>query len=132
MRAAIYSFGSITVLPWKNDARLPCRSVGKTEPEWLTQGQQVATSGRYVMNFFNDYKNNFKKNFVIRYRYKILNDGSLQIVNLIRNDSGNYTCKVENRYGSDAIIHRLTVQGFTFFFFSLLFDFSNSYFEILF
>lgn len=43
----------------------------------------------------------------------MLSEGSLQIMDLHREDSGNYTCYVKNRHGSDQITHRLTVQGET-------------------
>ncbi|KAK2587184.1 hypothetical protein KPH14_002930 [Odynerus spinipes] len=90
VRAAIYSFGVVLVVPWKQDVTLPCQSVGKPEPSvtWKQWGQTVKPSARITM----------------------LPDGSLQITELHREDSGNYTCFVENRHGSDQITHRLTVQ----------------------
>ncbi|XP_011345914.1 Down syndrome cell adhesion molecule-like protein Dscam2 isoform X3 [Ooceraea biroi] len=90
VRAAIYSFGTVLVVPWKQDVTLPCQSVGKPEPSviWKQWGQIV-------------------KPFA---RVSIHPDWSLQIVDLHREDSGNYTCFVENRHGSDQITHRLTVQ----------------------
>lgn len=93
MRAAIYSFGSTLVVPWKQDVLLPCKWVGKPEPTvtWKQWGQVL----RYSSSS----------------RVSLENDGSLQIRELHREDSGNYTCQVENRYGSDQITHRLTVQG---------------------
>ncbi|XP_068082192.1 cell adhesion molecule Dscam2 [Anabrus simplex] len=90
VQAAIYSFGSVIVVPWKQDTRLPCRHVGKPEPNisWKQWGQLLKPSPRF----------------------KVQADGSLQITDLHRDDSGNYSCLVENRYGSDHITHRLTVQ----------------------
>ncbi|KAK6620098.1 hypothetical protein RUM44_006498 [Polyplax serrata] len=90
VRAAIYSFGVKVVQPWKSDVRLPCRSVGKPEPSlvWKQWNQALKSSARY----------------------KIHSDGTLQIVNLMRDDSGNYSCFVENVHGSDSIIHYLQVQ----------------------
>lgn len=47
-------------------------------------------------------------------------------MDLHREDSGNYTCYVKNRHGSDQITHRLTVQGETFLFlFSIMYILSN-------
>lgn len=91
VRAAIYSFGTVLVVPWKKDVMLPCESVGKPEPSiiWKQWGQIVKPSARVSLHI----------------------NGSLQIVDLHREDSGNYTCFVENRHGSDQITHRLTVQG---------------------
>ncbi|XP_031783300.1 Down syndrome cell adhesion molecule-like protein Dscam2 isoform X4 [Nasonia vitripennis] len=92
VRAAIYSFGQILVVPWKQDVTLPCQRVGKPEPTvtWKQWGQVIR--------------------FGASSRVTLENDGSLQIRDLHREDSGNYTCFVENRYGSDKITHRLTVQ----------------------
>ncbi|XP_076235762.1 cell adhesion molecule Dscam2 [Calliopsis andreniformis] len=90
VRAAIYSFGAMLVVPWKQDVTLPCQNVGKPEPSvtWKQWGQIVKSSARV----------------------SLLLDGSLQIMDLHREDSGNYTCYVENVHGSDHIMHRLTVQ----------------------
>ncbi|XP_039305921.1 Down syndrome cell adhesion molecule-like protein Dscam2 isoform X4 [Solenopsis invicta] len=92
VRAAIYSFGTTLIVPWKQDVTLPCQSVGKPEPSVIWKqsgkGQIVKPSARVSLH----------------------PDGSLQITELHREDSGNYTCFVENRHGSDQITHRLTVQ----------------------
>ncbi|XP_029162197.1 Down syndrome cell adhesion molecule-like protein Dscam2, partial [Nylanderia fulva] len=88
VRAAIYSFGTVLVVPWKQDVMLPCESVGKPSIIWKQWGQIVKPSARVSLHI----------------------NGSLQIVDLHREDSGNYTCFVENRHGSDQITHRLTVQ----------------------
>lgn len=91
VRASVYSFGTVLVVPWKQVVTLPCQSVGKPEPSvtWKQWGQIVKSSARV----------------------SLLQNGSLQIMDLHREDSGNYTCYVENRHGSDHITHRLTVQG---------------------
>ncbi|XP_031846326.1 cell adhesion molecule Dscam2 isoform X2 [Nomia melanderi] len=90
VRASVYSFGTVLVVPWKQVVTLPCQSVGKPEPSvtWKQWGQIVKSSARV----------------------SLLQNGSLQIMDLHREDSGNYTCYVENRHGSDHITHRLTVQ----------------------
>ncbi|XP_058789231.1 cell adhesion molecule Dscam2-like isoform X3 [Phymastichus coffea] len=92
VRAAIYSFGETLVVPWKQDVLLPCKRVGKPEPTvtWKQWGQVIK--------------------FGSSSRVTLESDGSLSIRDLHREDSGNYTCFVENRYGSDQITHRLTVQ----------------------
>lgn len=91
VRAAIYSFGSVLVVPWKQTVTLPCQSVGKPEPTvvWKRLNQQVKPTSKVSLQI----------------------DGSLQITDLYREDSGNYSCMVENRHGSDQITHRLSVQG---------------------
>ncbi|XP_018371900.1 PREDICTED: Down syndrome cell adhesion molecule-like protein Dscam2 isoform X2 [Trachymyrmex cornetzi] len=88
VRAAIYSFGTTLIVPWKQDVTLPCQSVGKPSINWKQWGQIVKPSARVSLH----------------------TDGFLQITELHREDSGNYTCFVENRHGSDQITHRLTVQ----------------------
>ncbi|KAG8038992.1 hypothetical protein G9C98_003299 [Cotesia typhae] len=86
--AAIYSFGMSPIVPWKQDVTLPCQSVGKPSLLWKQWGQVVKASGRIT----------------------IRTDGSLHIADLHREDSGNYTCHVENQHGSDQITHKLIVQ----------------------
>ncbi|XP_050583479.1 cell adhesion molecule Dscam2-like isoform X5 [Bombus affinis] len=90
VRAAVFSFGAVLVVPWKQNVTLPCQSVGNPEPSvtWKQWGQIVKSSNRV----------------------SLLTEGSLQIMDLHREDSGNYTCYVKNRHGSDQITHRLTVQ----------------------
>ncbi|XP_044016307.1 Down syndrome cell adhesion molecule-like protein Dscam2 isoform X2 [Aphidius gifuensis] len=88
VHAAIYSFGMSAIVPCKQDVTLSCQSVGKPSILWKQWGQIVKTSGRITIH----------------------NDGSLHISDLHREDSGNYTCHVENSHGSDQITHRLTVQ----------------------
>ncbi|XP_048270397.1 Down syndrome cell adhesion molecule-like protein Dscam2 isoform X5 [Bombus terrestris] len=90
VRAAVFSFGTVLVVPWKQNVTLPCQSVGNPEPSvtWKQWGQIVKSSNRV----------------------SLLTEGSLQIMDLHREDSGNYTCYVKNRHGSDQITHRLTVQ----------------------
>ncbi|XP_034170916.1 cell adhesion molecule Dscam2 isoform X3 [Osmia lignaria lignaria] len=90
VRAAIYSFGTVLVVPWKQNVTLPCQSVGNPEPSvtWKQWSQIVKPSSRV----------------------SLLPEGSLQIMDLHREDSGNYTCYVKNRHGYDQITHRLTVQ----------------------
>ncbi|XP_076760631.1 cell adhesion molecule Dscam2 isoform X3 [Xylocopa sonorina] len=90
VRASIYSFGAVLVVPWKQNVTLPCQTVGNPEPSvtWKQWGQIVKSNSRM----------------------SLLPEGSLQVMDLHREDSGNYTCYVKNRYGSDQITHRLTVQ----------------------
>ncbi|XP_043281864.1 Down syndrome cell adhesion molecule-like protein Dscam2 isoform X2 [Venturia canescens] len=91
VRAAIYSFGTTPVVPWKQDVALPCRSVGIPTPSvtWKQGGHIIKPPSKGT---------------------SVHSDGSLHITNLHRGDSGNYTCHVENRHGADQITHRLTVQ----------------------
>lgn len=88
VHAAIHSFGMSATVPWKQDVTLPCQSVGKPSLLWKQWGQIVKASGRISIH----------------------TDGSLHISDLHREDSGNYTCHVENPHGSDQITHKLIVQ----------------------
>lgn len=83
----------VFVVPWKQDITLPCQSVGKPEPSttWKQRGSQIVKPSAKIS-------------------VQVVN-GSLKMSELQRDDSGNYTCIVENKYGSDQITHRLTVQG---------------------
>ncbi|GLG93649.1 Down syndrome cell adhesion molecule-like protein Dscam2 [Gryllus bimaculatus] len=90
VQAAIYSFDSVIVVPRKQNTQLPCKHVGKPDPtvSWRQMSQQLKLSARL----------------------KVQSDGSLQIADLREEDNGNYTCHVENTYGSDRISHKLIVQ----------------------
>nr|CAD7456230.1 unnamed protein product [Timema tahoe] len=90
VKAAIYSFGILIVVPWKQETRLPCRHVGKPDPRvnWKQWGQPLKLSARL----------------------KVAGDGALVVTDLRRDDSGNFSCHVENRHGSDHITHKLIVQ----------------------
>ena len=40
-----------------------------------------------------------------------LSNGSLAIVDVRTSDTGNYTCRAENRHGADEIVVSLVIQG---------------------
>lgn len=89
--AKIGSFPEKITVNRKTDVRLPCRTVGIPTPEreWKLRNQKLVESNRI----------------------KILPDGSLDIKNTMPTDSGNYTCRVENIYSTDELIHELYVTA---------------------
>jgi len=44
-------------------------------------------------------------------RHTVLKNGSLYMVAVIGTDADNYTCRAQNKYGSDVITYSLSVQG---------------------
>lgn len=44
-------------------------------------------------------------------RVRQLPEGSLFIAGVARDDAGDYTCTVENQFGTDTVTHKLTVHG---------------------
>ena len=40
-----------------------------------------------------------------------LSNGSLAIVDVRASDTGNYTCRAENRHGADEVVISLVIQG---------------------
>lgn len=90
--ARITSFGGHVVRPWRGSATLACNAVGDPTREWYkgTTEQIRADAARNV---------------------QILSTGELVLSNLQSQDSGNYTCQVENSQGSDKLHYTLTVQG---------------------
>ena len=44
-------------------------------------------------------------------RRQIMENGSLLLESVIGSDAANYTCRVENTYGSDVITYSVSVQG---------------------
>ncbi|KAL6441311.1 hypothetical protein ACFW04_003518 [Cataglyphis niger] len=89
--ARITSFGGHVVRPWRSSATLACNAVGDPTREWYkgTTEQMRTDSARNV---------------------QILTTGELVLSNLQSQDSGNYTCQVENSQGSDKLHYTLTVQ----------------------
>ncbi|XP_070166191.1 dscam family member AbsCAM isoform X4 [Polyergus mexicanus] len=89
--ARITSFGGHVVRPWRSSATLACNAVGDSTREWYkgTTEQMRTDSNRNV---------------------QILTTGELVLSNLQSQDSGNYTCQVENSQGSDKLHYTLTVQ----------------------
>lgn len=90
--ARITSFGGHVVRPWRGSATLACNAVGDPTRDWYkSTTEQIRTdSARNV---------------------QILTTGELVLSNLQSQDSGNYTCQVENSQGSDKLHYTLTVQG---------------------
>jgi len=46
-------------------------------------------------------------------RLLALSNGSLAIVDVQTSDTGNYTCRAENRHGADEVVISLVIQGTT-------------------
>lgn len=89
MVAKILSFGGIAVRPWRESITLSCASVGQPKYEWQRDDQLILKGG---------------------VNRKILDSGDLLLSNLQLSDSGNYTCQVDNGYGSDRVTYNLVVQ----------------------
>ncbi|XP_029678061.1 Down syndrome cell adhesion molecule-like protein Dscam2 [Formica exsecta] len=89
--ARITSFGGHMVHPWRSSVTLACNAVGDPTREWYkgTTEQMRTDPARNV---------------------QILTTGELVLSNLQSQDSGNYTCQVENSQGSDKLHYTLTVQ----------------------
>ncbi|XP_043473238.1 Down syndrome cell adhesion molecule-like protein Dscam2 isoform X4 [Leptopilina heterotoma] len=89
--ARISSFGGHVIKPWRGSATLTCNAVGDPTREWFKGNtEQVHT----------DTSRNIQ----------ILQTGELVLSSLQTQDSGNYTCQVENSQGSDRLHYMVTVQ----------------------
>ncbi|XP_071519102.1 LOW QUALITY PROTEIN: cell adhesion molecule Dscam2-like [Panulirus ornatus] len=86
--AAIYSISATVRAERGRDVTLACGHVGQPRPHlvWTYQGRQVNGEGRLVKG-----------------------DGGLVVQEAQRQDSGNYTCTVTNKHGTDHITYSLTV-----------------------
>ncbi|KAK4309496.1 hypothetical protein Pmani_018882 [Petrolisthes manimaculis] len=86
--AAIYSSSKSLREERGRDVTLPCGHVGQPRPKltWTYQGRDLMGEGRLVKG-----------------------DGGLVIQEATRQDSGNYTCTVTNKHGSDHITYSLTI-----------------------
>ncbi|XP_011638391.1 Down syndrome cell adhesion molecule-like protein Dscam2 isoform X6 [Pogonomyrmex barbatus] len=89
--ARITSFGGHVVRPWRGSATLACNAVGDPTRDWYKgTTEQIRTDPTRNV--------------------QILANGELVLSNLQSQDSGNYTCQVENSQGSDKLHYTLTVQ----------------------
>lgn len=48
-------------------------------------------------------------------RVRQLPEGSLQIAGVAREDAGEYSCHVDNQFGTDTVTHTLSVLGISHF-----------------
>uniref|UniRef100_A0A336M1C8 CSON009678 protein n=1 Tax=Culicoides sonorensis TaxID=179676 RepID=A0A336M1C8_CULSO len=88
--ARIVSFGGLVVIPWKQSVNLQCMAVGMPKLEWYKKDSILRTgTGNNV---------------------QILDTGELIITNLLQQDTGNYTCQVDNGIGTDRLTYNLLVQ----------------------
>ncbi|XP_013136799.1 PREDICTED: LOW QUALITY PROTEIN: Down syndrome cell adhesion molecule-like protein Dscam2 [Papilio polytes] len=74
---------------YKEDVKLPCLAVGVPSPNiiWKVKGQPLEGSERV----------------------RQLPEGSLQIAGVAREDAGEYSCHVDNQFGTDTVTHTLSV-----------------------
>ncbi|XP_073949185.1 Down syndrome cell adhesion molecule 1 isoform X9 [Choristoneura fumiferana] len=87
--AKIASFDESFTATYKEDVKLPCLAVGVPPPNilWKIKGQPLEASERV----------------------RQLPEGSLQIAGVAREDAGEYSCHVENPFGTDTVTHTLSV-----------------------
>ncbi|KAJ8982888.1 hypothetical protein NQ317_004318 [Molorchus minor] len=87
------SFDDTFVTTYKEDVTLPCLAVGVPPPviTWTIKDVKFSANS-------ND-------------RIRQQPDGSLFIRDVTRTDAGEYSCRVENDYGQDSVIHQLIVNA---------------------
>ncbi|XP_053612848.1 cell adhesion molecule Dscam1 isoform X34 [Plodia interpunctella] len=87
--AKIASFDESFVATYKEDVKLPCLAVGVPPPNilWKVKGHPLEALERI----------------------RQLPDGSLQIAGVAREDAGEYSCHVDNQFGTDTVTHTLSV-----------------------
>ncbi|CAH2076527.1 unnamed protein product, partial [Iphiclides podalirius] len=87
--AKIASFDESFTATYKEDVKLPCLAVGVPSPNiiWKVKGHPLEASERV----------------------RQLPEGSLQIAGVAREDAGEYSCHVDNQFGTDTVTHTLSV-----------------------
>ncbi|KAJ2950045.1 hypothetical protein O0L34_g11384 [Tuta absoluta] len=87
--AKIASFDESFTATYKEDVKLPCLAVGVPPPNiiWKVKGNALEASERV----------------------RQLPEGSLQIAGVAREDAGEYSCHVDNQFGTDTVTHTLSV-----------------------
>ncbi|CAB3223434.1 unnamed protein product [Arctia plantaginis] len=87
--AKIASFDESFTATYKEDVKLPCLAVGVPPPNilWKVKGNPLDASERV----------------------RQLPEGSLQIAGVAREDAGEYSCHVDNQFGTDTVTHTLSV-----------------------
>ncbi|XP_059046492.1 cell adhesion molecule Dscam2 isoform X11 [Achroia grisella] len=87
--AKIASFDESFIATYKEDVKLPCLAVGVPPPNilWKVKGQPLETLERI----------------------RQLPEGSLQIAGVAREDAGEYSCHVDNQFGTDTVTHTLSI-----------------------
>ncbi|CAK1600970.1 unnamed protein product [Parnassius mnemosyne] len=87
--AKIASFDESFTATYKEDVKLPCLAVGVPAPNivWKVKGQLLEAGERV----------------------RQLPEGSLQIAGVAREDAGEYSCHVDNPFGTDSVTHTLSV-----------------------
>ncbi|KAJ0175513.1 hypothetical protein K1T71_008672 [Dendrolimus kikuchii] len=87
--AKIASFDESFTATYKEDVKLPCLAVGDPQPNilWKVKGHPLEPSERV----------------------RQLPEGSLQIAGVAREDAGEYSCHVDNQFGTDTVTHTLSV-----------------------
>uniref|UniRef100_T1IHT8 Down syndrome cell adhesion molecule-like protein Dscam2 n=1 Tax=Strigamia maritima TaxID=126957 RepID=T1IHT8_STRMM len=83
------AFDDVIKTPWKKDLKLNCRAVGSPQPtkSWIKGGKTITPNERAQLG----------------------PDGTLVIQRVDLEDSGNYTCKVQNKYGNDEVKYLVVV-----------------------
>ncbi|XP_048480561.1 Down syndrome cell adhesion molecule-like protein Dscam2 isoform X1 [Plutella xylostella] len=87
--AKIASFDESFTATYKEDVKLPCLAVGVPSPNilWKVKGHPLDASDRI----------------------RVLPEGSLQLAGVARDDAGEYSCHVDNQFGTDTVTHTLAV-----------------------
>uniref|UniRef100_T1JCP4 Down syndrome cell adhesion molecule-like protein Dscam2 n=1 Tax=Strigamia maritima TaxID=126957 RepID=T1JCP4_STRMM len=90
--ARIASFPETILTSVNKNVSLSCLAVGYPIPEqhWSAGSEHVIAAHK---------------------RFHILPDGSLQLSNVVRSDSGNFSCRISNKFGSDEITHTIIVKA---------------------
>jgi len=88
--ARVVSLDREVFTPYRAEVSLPCACVGQPTPgprRWFRDGREIGSMA-------------------------VDEEGALALTGLERvRDSGNYTCFVENAWGTDSVSYRLHVQG---------------------
>lgn len=117
--AKIYYISDSTTLQLTKKGNINCMAYGNPSPAitWLVPGGLTFHKNKEsdINIIHHPSMHNWELNHIDSQSLKIDKNGSLHILRMLRNNVGNYTCYVSNKYGNDSKIVEVHLDSGVFF-----------------